>query len=391
MKKLLLLCLTAFAVSACSSGKYGDLGDGLYADIQTNKGDMIVKLFYDKTPVTVANFVSLAEGTNPFVKEEYKDKKYYEGVTFHRVIDSFMIQAGDPTGTGRGGPGYRFKDEFAEDLRHDKKGILSMANAGFGTNGSQFFITHAATPFLDAYDAEGNPKPCEFRNVSCHSVFGEVVEGMEVVDTIATVETSQDRMNKDRPKEDVVINNIQIVRKGKEAKNFDAVQVMTDYFEEEESKGKAVEEAKAEIAATFKEQKEKAERTPSGLGYLVMEEGNGNKPSLGQTVMVNYAGFYENGELFDTSWKEVAEKFGKLDQQRMSQGMYRPVPMRIHPDMTLIPGFKEGLNMMEEGEKLRLFIPSHLGYGEAGYGPIPPNTDLVFDLKIVEIQQNQGQ
>lgn len=127
------------------------------ASIDTNKGTILVDLYPDETPLTVANFVNLAE------------RGYYDGVKFHRVVPNFVIQGGDPTGTGRGGPGYRFQDEIVASLRHDSPGILSMANAGPGTNGSQFFITHTATPHLDGK----------------HTVFGKVVEGQDIVDRIA--------------------------------------------------------------------------------------------------------------------------------------------------------------------------------------------------------------
>ena len=159
-----------FVFFSCNSQKkaYKDLGDGLFADIETTQGNIIVKLNYKETPITVANFVTLAEGKNSFVKAEYKGKPFYNGTIFHRVIKDFMIQGGDPTGTGMGDPGYRFEDEFVPTLQHDKKGILSMANAGPGTNGSQFFITQVPTPHLNGG----------------HTVFGETVKGLEVIDEV---------------------------------------------------------------------------------------------------------------------------------------------------------------------------------------------------------------
>ena len=196
----------------------------MFADIQTSKGDIVVKLEFEKTPVTVANFVSLAEGESPFVREEYKGKKFYDGIIFHRVKKDFMIQGGDPDANGRGGPGYRFMDEIVDSLVHDKKGILSMANAGpGGTNGSQFFITHQETPFLNGR----------------HTVFGEVVIGLDVVDSIANTPTSTVQL--DRPVEDVVMNKVEIIRNGKDAKKFDAVMVMTEYFDNEAARKEALE------------------------------------------------------------------------------------------------------------------------------------------------------
>ncbi|WP_417444288.1 peptidylprolyl isomerase [Joostella sp.] len=371
MKKLSYLFILAIVLTSCSSSKYSDLGDGMYADIQTNKGDMVVKLFYKQTPVTVANFVSLAEGTNTYVIDSLKGKPYYDGVIFHRVIKDFMIQGGDPTATGSGNPGYKFKDEIVDSLKHDKKGILSMANAGPGTNGSQFFITHKETPFLNGK----------------HTVFGEVVEGIAVVDTIANVKTSQDPMTKDKPIEDVIINHIQIVRNGKEAKNFDAAEVFAGSFAEAEEALKALEETKKAIAAEFVAQKEEAESTDSGLQYLMIEKGDGEKPAVGQTALINYTGYFEDGNIFDTSSIEIAEKFGNVNPGKRDRGLYAPKPMPISPDATIIPGFKEGLMMMSVGDKVRLFIPSYLAYGEAGYGPIAPNTNLVFDLEMIGIQE----
>ena len=228
MKKTFLILLTAtLAFVSCKSSKHADLGDGIFADIQTNKGEIVVKLEYEKTPITVASFVSLAEGNSPFVSDDYKGKKYFDSIVFHRVIKDFMIQGGDPTGTGSGSPGYKFKDEFNDSLTHHKAGILSMANSGPTTNGSQFFITHKETPFLDGR----------------HTVFGEVMKGMDVVDSIANVQTSQ-VPQKDRPVVDVVMNTVEIIRNGKKARKFDAVQIMTDYFAAEEGRLAAEEKEK---------------------------------------------------------------------------------------------------------------------------------------------------
>ncbi len=365
-----IITLLLIALTSCKSSKYAELSEGIYADIQTNLGDIIVKLEHEKTPVTVANFISLAEGTNPFVSEEYKDKKYYDGIVFHRVIKDFMIQGGDPTATGTGNPGYRFKDEIDESLSHHKAGILSMANSGPKTNGSQFFITHRETPHLDGR----------------HTVFGEVVIGMDVVDSIAGVKTYQEPNRKDRPVSDVVISTVEIVRKGKEAKAFDAVQIMTDYFAEEEERIAAQQKFKEEFAAELASQKSGAEELPSGLRYQVLQAGSDTTPKQGDQVMVDYAGWLADGTLFDTSEEAIAEKFGKFDEiNRMHRGDFSPVPMAFSPDSRLIPGFKEGLLRMSVGEKIRLFIPPHLGYGPQGGGPIPPNAELVFDLEIVEI------
>ncbi|VAW09897.1 Peptidyl-prolyl cis-trans isomerase [hydrothermal vent metagenome] len=371
MKKAYLIVLTlALVLSSCKSSKYPDLEDGVYADIQTTRGDIVVKLEYDKTPITVANFVSLAEGASTFVSDSLKGKKYYDGVIFHRVIKDFMIQTGDPAGTGNGGPGYKFKNEIVDSLTHSKKGILSMANTGQPiSNGSQFFITHKDTPFLNGR----------------HTVFGEVVIGLDVVDSIANIAISTTQ--KDRPEVDVVVNKVEIIRNGKAAKNFDANQVMTDYFAEEEAKIAAFEKMKSDFTAALPTQKEKAEELPSGLKILSLKKGEGDKPKIGQKVLVNYAGYLEDGTLFDSNYEEVAKKYNKFDKRRKAGGGYDAIPMDYSPDASLIAGFKEGLMNMNIGDKVRLFIPSHLGYGEQGGGPIPPNAELIFDLEITNLKK----
>ncbi len=367
-KSYYLVAILIMILSACKSSQYPDLGDGIYADIKTSKGDILVKLEHDRTPVTVANFISLAEGTNPFVSDNYKGKNYYNGVLFHRVMKDFMIQGGDPTATGTGNPGYRFKDEIVDSLVHDRAGILSMANGGPKTNGSQFFITLKETPWLDGV----------------HTVFGEVIEGMAVVDSIGNVKTGA----KDRPVVDVVMNTIEIIRNGKEAKKFDAVQIMTDYFAEEEAQIEALAKMKRDFSSELMGQKEQAETLPSGLKIFKLVEGSGESPKIGQKVLVNYAGYLEDGSLFDSNYEEVARKFQVYDEDRKLGGGYQPFPMDYSPEARLIAGFKEGLMTMKAGDKIRLFIPPHLGYGQQGSGPIPPNSNLVFDLEITEIYTN---
>ena len=369
MKRLSLILVLGLVLTACSSSKFSDLDDGLYADIQTTNGDMLVELYYKQTPVTAANFVSLAEGTNEFVNDALKGKPYYDSIVFHRVIKGFMIQGGDPTGTGRGGPGYKFKDEIVDSLKHDAKGILSMANAGPGTNGSQFFITHDTTPWLNGR----------------HTVFGKVIKGLEVVDSIANTQIAQDPMTPNKPVNDIMIKKVEIVRKGKDAKKFDANAVMTAYFNEAEEAAAAFKKFIEDTAAEFATQMEQAETTPSGLKYMYLKETEGRKPANGEQVPVTYAGYLEDGTLFDTNVEDVAETFHNLNPGKRDQGGYRPYPIEIGPNSPMIPGFREALNMMKVGERLRIFVPPHLGYGEAGMrGVIPPNSILIFDLEIVE-------
>ena len=293
-------------------------------------------------------------------------------------MKDFMIQGGDPEGTGRGNPGYRFIDEFNDSLVHDDKGILSMANSGPTTNGSQFFITHKPTPWLDGK----------------HTVFGNVVEGMDVLDSIANVPVGAGN----KPVEPVKMNTVEIIRNGKEARKFDAVQIMTDYFAGEEErlakierekaeKLAAAEKLKTEMAAEFAAQKETLEALPSGLKVMVLNEGEGEKPKLGQKVKVMYAGYLADGTLFQSNYEEVDRNYGVFDWNKEQAGGYMPVPMDYTTDSQLVAGFKEGLLTMKVGDKLRLFIPSHLGWGEQGGGPIPPNADVVFDVEITGMAQ----
>lgn len=348
MKNFILVCAIALGLTSCTSSKYPHLGDGVFADIQTTKGNMVVKLTYKETPNTVANFVSLAEGTNTLVADSLKGKPYYDGVIFHRVIQDFMIQGGDPTGTGMGSPGYKFEDEIVDTLRHSKKGILSMANAGPGTNGSQFFITHVPTPHLDGR----------------HTVFGEVVEGVAVIDSIASVKTGPGN----RPETPVVINKIVIIKNGKEAKSFDAAKVFSNYMQEvtrkEKEREEKMEAAKAAFTAAIIEDEAKATVLPSGLKILFTHQGEGPKPNHTQSVLINYAGYLTDGTLFDTSWLSVAETYGAVIPQKMQADGYKPFAMPYNESATLIPGFKEAMLSMKVGDKVRIFIPSFLGYGE---------------------------
>lgn len=366
---LIALLSAMFVFFSCNSQKkaYKDLGDGLFADIETTKGHIVVKLNYKEVPTTVANFVTLAEGKNNFVKVEYKGKPFYNGTIFHRVIDGFMIQGGDPTGTGMGDPGYRFEDEFVPSLRHNKKGILSMANSGPNTNGSQFFITQVPTPHLDGR----------------HTVFGETVKGEEVIDAIAKAP----RNVQDRPNEDIKIKNITIVANGKDAEKFDAVKVFDSYFksvaEREKEKEERVKRASAKFLEEIKVQEPQAKVLPSGVKIFTINNGEGKQPKQTEFAMVNYAGYLRNGALFDSNIKEVEESYGKYQAMREQQNGYQPIPFPYTPSAQLIPGFKEALLTMKVGDKIRVFIPATLGYGEAGAGDvIPPNSDLIFDIEI---------
>ena len=318
--------------------KVANPNDGIFAEIETTKGKIVLRLEYKKTPVTVANFISLAEGTNPKVSETYKGKKFYDGLKFHRVIKDFMIQGGDPLGNGTGGPGYAFKDEIT-DLKHTKGGILSMANSGPKTNGSQFFITHKETSWLDGK----------------HTVFGSVVTGMEVVNAI---------------EQNDAITKMTIVRKGDEASKFNATKVFEDYFlnKDAEDAKEAAAQAAAQAATNAKalKQFETAVSTASGLKYIVLKEGTGAKPVATSNVKVHYTGSLLDGKVFDSS---------------VQRG--QPIDFGLNQ---VIPGWTEGVQLMKEGAKYKFFIPYKLAYGERGAGGvIPPKTDLIFEVELLKI------
>ena len=374
------------STSGCQE-QYPDLGKGVFAEFVTSKDTIIVKLFYDKVPVTVANFVGLAEGSHPMLVDSLKGKPYYDGTVFHRVIDNFMIQGGDPTATGTGSPGFKFGDEFDDSLKHDKPGILSMANSGPATNGSQFFITEKPTPHLD----------------NRHSVFGEVVKGFNVVDSISNVKVTP---GSNKPVEDVKILKLNIIRQGMSARGFDAADTWNKelpLLEEkrlqklEEAKGKAEEakriaEEKMQIAAdemvtVLNIYKSKAIQQTSGLLVYNITKGNGEKPKPGMTVKLNYEGYFTDGKLFGTNIKTVDEKCGTYQERKEQQGGYNAMPMKIDPQAQMIPGFKEGVFNMSVGDKTFLFLPSYLAYGEKGRGPIQPNTDLMFIVEMIEIAE----
>ncbi|MDD7886702.1 peptidylprolyl isomerase [Flavivirga sp. 57AJ16] len=370
LKKAVKISLTiSLLILASCKAQYPDLEDGIYAEFITTKGIMVAKLEHKKAPITVANFVSLAEGTNTMVDSIYKEKKFYNGLIFHRVINEFMIQGGDPTGTGGGSPGYKFMDEFHPDLKHDKPGILSMANSGRNTNGSQFFITEVPKPHLD----------------NGYNVFGELVIGIDVQDSISNVKTAAGN----RPVEDVVIKELNIIRKGKDAKSFDAPNTFNNHFAEAERKEKEKQAKKEAIIKASKEKfdKQKAEAITlsSGLQYVITEKGTGEKLPENAEVLTHYAVYFENGELFQTSKLEIAEALDAVNEKRKAADKYQPINAGIGPDASMIPGFKEGLQQLSVGDKATLFIPYHLAYGEAGSRGIPGKSNIIFEVEILEL------
>lgn len=370
MKKNILFVLLVLATFISCKDEDNNLPDGLYAKIETTKGNIIVGLDYKEAPITVANFITLAEGKNGFVTNEHlKGRPFFDGLRFHRVIKDFMIQTGDPLGTGSGDAGYKFKDEI-NNLRFDNGGVLAMANNGPATNSSQFFITHVATPWLDGK----------------HTVFGHVVEnGMEVVNKIEQSD---------------FIKKITIIRNGEAAKKFNAEKTFYDYFsiESENQKKKLEIEAQNKKAYDekykdvredkvkyFKALKSKAVKTSSGLKYVITKKSGGKKPVKGSSLYIHYAGFLEDGQLFDTSIENVAQTYGTFDQNRANQNGYQPIPFQAGRKDGMIPGFIEGLEKLSLGDKAILFIPSHIAYGAGGAGDvIPPYANIIFEIELLD-------
>lgn len=322
--------------ASSGSDEAANPADGVFAKINTNRGDILIKLEYEKTPLTTTNFVGLAEGK----MKAAQGKPFYDGMTFHRVIPDFMIQGGDPKGDGTGGPGYKFPDEFDPSLKHSGPGILSMANAGPNTNGSQFFITHKDTPWLDGK----------------HTVFGHVIEGQNVVDSIRQGDK---------------INSVTIIRTGAAAKNFIADQEHFDKLLAETSKRsmeKIFAARKSDIVMVEKKFPN-AQKTDSGIYYIINKEGTGIKPAKGNKVFVNYKLSLLSGEVIDSS--DVHG--GPFEFVVGSNGV--------------IPGWEHSILDMKAGEKRTVVLPPELAYGASGAGGvIPPNSFLVFDMELVKIQ-----
>jgi len=310
------------------------MDNGLYAKIKTTKGDILLNLEFEKTPATVGNFVALAEG-NMENSVKPQGTKYYDGLKFHRVIENFMVQGGCPQGTGTGNPGYSFEDEFHNDLKHDKPGILSMANSGPATNGSQFFITHIETPWLD----------------NKHTVFGNVIEGQNVVDAIA---------------QEDILESIEIIKVGEAAENFNAIEAFRSF---EGARDKKIAETKKQMDAELDKIAAGFKKTDSGLRYQIIQKGSGKKAVKGDNISVHYKGQLLNGTVFDSSYQRK-----------------QPIDFQVGIGQ-VIKGWDEGLQLMQVGDKARLVIPSELAYGSQGAGGvIPPNATLIFDVELMDVK-----
>ena len=370
MKKNILTVLLSCAVLTfggcmetpeCLKGK-----EGLFAVMDTTRGQIVLELYPEKTPLTVANFVGLAEGK----LDATKGKKFYNGLKFHRVVENFMIQGGDPKGNGTGGPGYQFADECLEELQFTGPGVLAMANAGAGTNGSQFFITHVETPWLNGK----------------HTIFGHVVDdnSQKVVNAI---------------KQNDKINSVTIIRLGEKAKSYQVTQKMWNELAEnagKEAAAKQKEAMKAQLAqmrvqwdayvenlrneynskksgfsAKISEIENKFKgysQDENGIYFKTTKEGNGEKAGYGANVSTHYKGYFVDGKVFDSS-----EGREPLD---FMTGIGR-----------MIIGYDLMTQDMKKSEKRTVILPPQFAYGEQGIpGAIEPNSFLVFDIELVDVQ-----
>ena len=308
--------------------------NGLFATLSTSKGEIKIELEFEKTPGTVGNFVGLSLG---LISNSIKPlgEAYYNGLKFHRVINDFMIQAGCPLGTGTGDPGYKFDDEFHNELKHDRPGVISMANAGPSTNGSQFFITHLETPWLD----------------NKHTVFGNVIDGMDVVNSIS--------------QNDEIIS-VKINAVGDKAKALDAAKAFEDF---NKSKADRIKKKKENELKMLKDLSKGFSKTSSGLLYKFEKENNSHKPSNGNKVKVHYKGMLLDGTVFDSSFKRN-----------------QPIEFTLGVGQ-VIKGWDEGISLLGIGDKASFIIPSDLAYGASGAGGvIPPNATLIFEVELISAE-----
>mgnify|MGYP006073958155 FL=1 len=388
MKQLIGIALFFILFISCIPAKYRGLKEGMYAEIVTNKGNILLELYTEKVPKTVANFVALVEGTNGKLLDSLKGKNFYEGIIFHRVVPNFVIQGGGFSSSGKKSAGYVFTDEFPRNedgnliYKHDDQGVFSMANGGKGTNNSQFFITHRAIPHLNGK----------------HSVFGKTIINSLERKELQKKHTDSLQLKRaitlarmtvvNKIVQNDTINTVGIIRIGATAKNFNAAVV----FAAEENKFKSAEEnsakeveAKKEIAeekryATYLKKKiifleekneSQARKTGTGLRVLMLKETSGKRVLASQKVTAKYTVFTADGKRVKSS--DDLDKPTVFDLNDTSRPM--------------ISGLKEGILSLKEGEKARLFIPYMIGFGNKKFGPFPAKSDLVFEVEILKISK----
>ena len=369
---------------SCIPSKYKDLEAGIYAEIQTNKGNILLELYTENVPKTVANFIALVEGTNSRLVDSLKGKNFYDNIIFHRVVPNFVIQAGGFTSEGRKSTGYLFGDEFPRNkngniiYKHDDQGVLSMANGGPLTNNSQFFITYRAIPHLDGK----------------HSVFGKaIINSTELKklqkthpDTLqlknAINVTRMEVINKVSQKDTII--TINIIRIGAKAQDFNAAKTFNEevikFNKSQEEIAKEENNIEEERYASYLLKKKsflidmeesKARKTGTGLRILKLKKTKGKKVFISKKVTANYTLYTADGKKMNSS-----NDIGK------------PIVFDLNnTQKPMISGLKEGLLSMRSGEKSRFFIPYTIGFGNQKFGPFPAKSDLVFEVEILKIDK----
>jgi peptidyl-prolyl cis-trans isomerase A (cyclophilin A) len=384
MQKIFLIATVFLLLISCTPERYKGLDQGLYAEVETNKGNILLELYAEEVPKTVANFVALVEGTNSSLLDSLKGKNFYKGVVFHRVVPNFVIQGGGFTPSGKKNTGYIFGDEFPRNekgdfiYKHDKQGVLSMANGGPTTNNSQFFITHRAIPHLDGK----------------HSVFGKTVLNSSELQEIQNRYTDSLQLKKaiDSARMAVVnkvskkdtIYTVHIIRIGSKAKDFNAAEIfdleVAKFKKSKQDKVKEAIKVEEKRYAKFLEEKKvfllkkeefKAIKTGTGLRILKLNKTTGKKVVAAKKVTANYTLYLANGK-----------------KMKSSQDLEKPIVFDLKNEAKpMISGLKEGVLTMRVGEKVRLFIPYAIAFGNKKSGAFPAKSDLVFEIEILKINR----
>ena len=384
MQKFFFISTIFVLLISCIPSKYKDFEAGIYAEIQTNKGNILLELYTENVPKTVGNFIALVEGTNSKLVDSLKGKNFYDNIIFHRVVPNFVIQAGGFTSQGRKSTGYLFGDEFPRNkkgniiYKHDDQGLLSMANGGPLTNNSQFFITHRAIPHLDGK----------------HSVFGKaIINSLELkklqkthTDTLQLKKAIElkrmEVINKVSQKDTII--TINIIRIGAKAQDFNAAKTFDEevikFNKSQEEIAKEENKIEEERYATYLLKKKsflinmeesRAQKTGTGLRILKLKKTKGKKVFISKKVTANYILYTADGKKMNSS-----DDLGK------------PIIFDLNnTQKPMISGLKEGLLSMRIGEKSRFFIPYTIGFGNQKFGPFPSKSDLVFEVEILKIDK----
>ena len=384
MQKIFFIFLIFVVFMRCTPKEYASLKAGIYAEIKTNKGNILLELYAENVPKTVANFIALVEGTNSKLIDSLKGKNFYEGIIFHRVVPNFIIQGGGFTPKGRRAAGYLFGDEFPRNeignvlYKHNDQGVLSMANAGPTTNNSQFFITHRAIPHLDGK----------------HSVFGKTIINSVELKKLQKIHTDSLQLKKaidvtrmaivNKVSQNDTIHTVKIIRVGAKAKGFNASEIfdveVANFNKSLEDQLKEAHKVEEKIYAVYLEKKKafliekeeaKAKETGTGLRILKLKKTKGKRVVATKNVTANYTLYIADGK-----------------RMQSSEDMGKPIVFDLNNrQKPMISGLREGLLSMRVGEKSRFFIPYAIGFGTQKSGPFPAKSDLIFEVEILKISK----